>query len=106
MRNRGWRRKKNFSKAKRKRIIDLYATHWSEVPFDVLNFNVSGGMYKNLNQYSKNKIHCSCPWCSPRTRNKGRHRNKKNYSPSINYKISDLRKKDRMENDELEYFNI
>ena len=34
--------------------------------------------YNNLHQYSKNKIHCSCPMCSPKTRNKGR-RNRKNY---------------------------
>ena len=41
--------------------------------------------YNNLNQYSKNKIHCSCPACSPKTRNKGR-RNRKNYDPSCNTK--------------------
>lgn len=27
--------------------------------------------YSNLHQYSKNKIHCSCPMCSTKTRNKG-----------------------------------
>ena len=59
--------------------------------------------YSNLHQYSKNKIHCSCPWCSPRTRNKGRKRNTKNYAPSINYKISDLRKILNMNEQEQEY---
>lgn len=53
-------------------------------------------MYKNLHQYSKNKIHCSCPKCSAKTRNKGR-RDRKNYGPSINYKISDVRKIQRLE---------
>jgi hypothetical protein len=60
-------------------------------------------MYNNLHQYSKNKIHCSCPYCSPRTRNKGKHRNGKNYSPSINYKPSDKRKIDSM-NYEIENY--
>ena len=61
-------------------------------------------MYDNLHEYSKGKIHCSCPWCSPRTRNKGRHRNTKNYAPSINYKISDLRKVRDMDEQEQEYY--
>lgn len=60
--------------------------------------------YNNLHQYSKNKIHCSCPDCSPKTRNKGR-RNRKNYAPSINYKYSDLRKKIKMDIDEEEYLS-
>jgi len=58
--------------------------------------------YNNLHQYSKNKIHCSCPDCSPKTRNKGR-RDRKNYAPAINYKYSDLRKKIKMDIDEEEY---
>ena len=41
--------------------------------------------YNNLHQYSKNKIHCSCPMCSPKTRNKGR-RNRKNYQRALNKK--------------------
>lgn len=60
--------------------------------------------YDNLHQYSKNKIHCSCPDCSPKTRNKGR-RNRKNYAPAINYKYSDLRKKTKMDIDEEEYLS-
>lgn len=96
MRDRAWRRKKDFSKAKRKRKIDLDCTWWSEVPADFMNFNTSGGFYKNLHQYSKNKIHCSCPMCSAKTRNKGKRRKAGNYSPSINYKISEKRKIDSM----------
>lgn len=98
MRNRAWRRKKDFSKAIRKRKLDLECSWWSEVPADPMNFNVSGGFYKNLHSYSKNKIHCSCPMCSAKTRNKGKRRQSpKNYSPSINYSISDRRKQDVMD---------
>jgi len=88
MRPRAWRRYKNYTKAKRKREIDLATSfyHW----------------YNNLHQYSKNKIHCSYPWCSPRTRNKGRHRNRKNYAPSINYSMMDLKKQQSMDADEKE----
>ena len=106
MRNRGWRRKKDFYKAIRKRKIDLDCTWWSEVHADFMNFNVSGGFYKNLHQYSKNKIHCSCPNCSAKTRNKGKRRFKHgNYSPSINYKISEKKKVDSMNYKINEYEN-
>ena len=39
----------------------------------------------------KGKIHCSCPHCSSKTKNKGKRR-KYNYQPSRNYSISDKRK--------------
>ena len=56
--------------------------------------------YDNLHQYSKNKIHCSCPMCSTKTRNKGDRRNKrKNYSRSINYRRADLRRMIDMDQD-------
>ena len=58
--------------------------------------------YNNLHQYSKNKIHCSCPMCSPKTRNKGR-RNRKNYQRALNYKISELKRQISMDDEELEY---
>ena len=107
MRNRAWRRKKDFSKAERKRNIDLEVSYynWKEYnnPLCPYNSFISYGMYDNIHQYSKNKIHCSCPDCSPRTRNKGKHRNSKNYSPSINYKISDKRKIDSMIDNVKEY---
>ncbi len=64
-------------------------------------------MYNNLHQYSKNKIHCSCPDCSPKTRNKGHRRYRKgNYSRSMNYKMSELRKKLKMDENERDYFNL
>ena len=54
--------------------------------------------YDNLHQYSKNKVHCSCPDCSAKTRNKGKRRQKVNgWYPSINYKHSDLRKLTRLD---------
>ena len=58
--------------------------------------------YNNLHQYSKNKIHCSCPICSPKTRNKGR-RDRKNYMRSLNYKASELKRQISMDDEEHEY---
>ena len=46
----------------------------------------------------KGKIHCSCAMCSAKTRNKGsRIKLYGNYSPSLNYKISDLKKIEKMD---------
>ena len=52
---------------RKKRIAEEVYYNGKEYPY-----------YNNLHQYSKNKIHCSCPLCSPKTRNKGR-RDRKNY---------------------------
>lgn len=91
MRNRGWRRKKDFSKAKRKKSIDIELSSWNNIL-----------CYKNLHEYSKNKIHCSCAMCSAKTRNKGKRRNiPKNYAPSINYTIKDQKRKDEMDYEEV-----
>ena len=61
--------------------------------------------YKHLHQYSKGKIHCSCPLCSAKTRNKGKRRALAgNYAPSINYKLSDLKRQIAMDLDEQDYF--
>lgn len=90
MRNRGWRRKKDFSKANRKKCIDKELTSWNNIL-----------CYNNLHEYSKNKIHCSCAMCSAKTRNKGKRRNlPKNYAPSLNYTIKDQRRKDEMDYEE------
>lgn len=84
-------------KALRKRRIarEVYHT-WANSLGDEWEY------YNNLHQYSKNKIHCSCPNCSPKTRNKGR-RDRKNYMRSLNYKASDLRRQISMDDEELEY---
>ena len=82
MRNRAEKRHNDWKKAiRKKKIINAYGWDY----------------YDNLHQYSKNKIHCSCPMCSAKTKNKGKKRLKHgNYSPSINYKISEKRKIDSM----------
>ena len=56
--------------------------------------------YNNLHEYSKGKIHCSCPLCSAKTRNKGRHRK---YAPAINYRRMDMRRQMAMSADEQDY---
>lgn len=83
----------SYKKAKRaKRIDAARSSTFVEHPW-----------YDNLHQYSKNKIHCSCPMCSSKTRNKGNRRKKSgNYSYSIYYKVSDLKKIYAMENDLIE----
>ena len=73
-RPRAWRRWKNFTKARRKRELD-WSLSWSwpdNKSSNPLDFSKRVGFYKNLHQYSKNKIHCSCPICSAKTNNKNR----------------------------------
>ena len=83
-RSRDYTRKMAYKKALRKRKITREVYYISYPNWEY---------YDNLHQYSKNKIHCSCPDCSEKTRNKGRKRQRKgNYSRSINYKHSDLKK--------------
>ena len=74
------RRKKDFSKALRKKKI---SDNWFYLPWEVEN-NIH--YYNNLHEYSKNKIHCSCPMCRAKTRGRGRYGTR--YNPSV----SDLRK--------------
>ena len=77
-------------KALRKRRIarDIYSYHGDTYEY-----------YDNLHQYSKNKIHCSCPSCSAKTKNKGQRaqRTAHGWNPSKNFKHSDLRKLTRLE---------
>lgn len=84
--SRAYNRDVSKRKALRKRQIVRNVYCWSENP----------DYYNNLHQYSKNKIHCSCPWCSEKTRNKGHRRIVKNYNRSINWKKSDLIKIEAM----------
>lgn len=91
----GENRRISIIKAVRKRRIDQ----------DIYSYlDREHGYYKNLHQYSKNKIHCSCPICSAKTRNKSRRNRgskaRNNFSPSINYKISDMRKIQKLEYEE------
>jgi hypothetical protein len=79
MRSRAYNRDISYRKAIRKRRLDRECFRYS--PY-----------YTNLHQYSKNKIHCSCPMCSRKTKNKGRKRLRHgNYDKSISYKMSDLK---------------
>jgi transposase-like protein len=72
-------------KALRKRRIAKEIYHnWSN------SFGDEWEYYNNLHQYSKNKIHCSCPLCSAKTRNKGRRAKHANWGRSINYRRPDL----------------
>ena len=88
MKSRAERRHDDWTKAIRKRNIDrdlqssLFCYDW----------------YDNLHQYSKNKIHCSCPLCAAKTSNKGWYAY---YGGGTkNWKISDRRKMDEMDYDE------
>lgn len=84
------RRDLMWRKARHKQRLDHKISYW---PY-----------YNNLHQYSKNKIHCSCPDCSPKTRNKGHRRYRAgNYSRAINYRMADLRKQLMMDDQEKEY---
>lgn len=71
-RNRGWRRKKDFSKGHRKKRIaeSVCRDSW----------------YEHDGQYIKGKIHCSCPCCSPKTNNRGR------YGAAMKWKHTDAQK--------------
>lgn len=91
-RNRAYNRDVSKRKAlRKKRLAEEVYYNGKEWPY-----------YNNLHQYSKNKIHCSCPICSPKTRNKGR-RDRKNYMRSLNYKASELKRQISMDDEELEY---
>lgn len=79
MRDLALKRHNDVRKALRKRNICREAYKWE--------------YYNNLHQYSKNKIHCSCPSCSAKTNRKfygnGSH-GKKNWKPSDIRKIDSL----------------
>ena len=50
--------------------------------------------YDNLHQYSKNKIHCSCPLCACKTRGKTV---KKTGGPGENWSIKDEKRIEEMQ---------
>ena len=88
----------SIRKARRKRRIAREIYGWFE--------ENEWEYYDNLHQYSKNKIHCSCPYCNSKTRNKGSRRYKNptgNYQRSIHYKAADLRKVVEMDEDLREH---
>ena len=82
-----------WRKALRKRRITQHYPGSDTIPY-----------YDNLHQYSKNKIHCSCPLCAEKTRNKGHRRyHKGNYNRALNYKASELRRQISMDEQENNY---
>lgn len=53
---------------------------------------------------SKGKIHCSCGMCRTKTNNKGKHRKiHGNYAPSKNWKFSDLKKIESMNDATIDF---
>ena len=81
----------SIRKALRKRRISRYDYYYRVEEKDY---------YDNLHQYSKNKIHCSCPACQTKTRNKGHRRYRKGgYHRAINYKRQDLIRMIEMDQD-------
>ncbi len=93
-RGKAWRRHKDYSKAKRKKDID-YSINAGSIYFHP--------WYNNLHQYSDNKIHCSCPMCRDKSKNKGAAAM---YSGTSNPTMMDLRRRRlSMDDDYLEYFD-
>lgn len=92
-RSKAFNRDVSYRKAIRKRRIARETYSWSSPNWEY---------YDNLHQYSKNKVHCSCPDCSTKTRNKGK-RGKGNYNRSLNYKRSDLIQQISMDQQMEEY---
>ena len=87
------KRHNSVTKAIRKRNISEQIYHFS--------------WYNNLHQYSKNKVHCSCPSCQTKTRNKGHRRYRKGgYYRAINYKRRDLIRMIDMDQDIAESLGI
>ena len=92
MRSSAYKRQMMWRKAKRKQRIDK-------------EINPCGPMYNHLHQYSKNSIHCSCPDCKAKTRNKGARREKSgNYNPAKNYKHAEYKRITMMDYDEYEIY--
>jgi len=94
MRETAEKRHNDWKKAIRKREIvhNVYPKDRDNKPTE---------FYDNLHQYSKNKIHCSCPMCSQKTNNKNRS-GARGYEPSTNWSIADTRRIEEMEDQILD----
>lgn len=82
-RTRAERRKADFHKASHKRYIVHHV------------YGFRNGWYDNLHEYSKNKIHCSCPMCSAKT-------NRRRKFDLHGYSLQDQRRVDEMDFEEDE----
>lgn len=87
MRTTAEKRPNDWKKAIRKRHIDR-----------ITNLPGSDDLYDNLHQYSKNKVHCSCPLCRAKTNNKDR----KSWASVKNWSIRDKRQFESMDNQILD----
>lgn len=76
MRTRAERRKNDYKKAVRKKNI---CEHHYGFPY-----------YDNLHQYSKNKIHCSCPMCTNKTNNSSKWGILKNFTHADKIRIDSM----------------
>ena len=85
-RTRAWRRYKDYTKAKRKRNKDASTAWYGHLWYD------------NLHQYSKNKIHCSCPMCRAKTKRNDY------YVVGYTYTMMDKRRADAMDASEFDFF--
>lgn len=77
MRTKAEKRKNDFKKAIRKK--------------NIAEQNYGFSYYDNVHQYSKNKIHCSCPMCSTKTKNNGRKHSEKIRIDSMESKEKDFK---------------
>lgn len=84
------KRHNDWKKAIRKRQIDRDTQGSSCYKQD---------MYDNLHQYSKNKVHCSCPLCSAKTKKSRRDWE----GGGKNWSASDQRKVDEMKDQEFDF---
>jgi len=60
---------KDMTRAKRRKEDWHHAIHKKKISS---RYAGNYGWYKHLHEYSKNKIHCSCPICSGKTRAAGK----------------------------------
>lgn len=90
MRTTAERRRLNWKKAIRKRRIDRARNAiWPK------NSPYGHDWYDNLHQYSKGKIHCSCPMCRSKTNDKNGLS-----GPAMNWPVRDQKRMDGMMQDE------
>ena len=90
MRAHAEKRHNDWKKAIRKRKIDREVQGTAGTQHD---------LYDNLHQYSKNKIHCSCPLC----RGKTAKRRQVLGSSNKNWTIADQRQIDEMKEQQEEF---
>lgn len=78
---------------------DLWAAEWNNLSIG----NCHPYWYvKHKGQLSKGKIHCSCPLCRCKTKNRGRRR-KGSIAPAYNPSYSDRKKNESMINELSNY---